>query len=83
MNPKILTQIKGIVTPRRDLSFSDLDIRENVAIVIDRNQIVAIDSIEVLRQQYPDASEIHGQNCWALPGFVDPHTHPVFYKTDG
>ncbi len=81
MNPKILTHLKGIVTPRSDLIFNELDIRENIAIIIDGTQIAAIDSADVLQQQYPDATEIHGQNCWALPGFVDPHTHPVFYKT--
>ncbi|UCF63782.1 MAG: imidazolonepropionase [bacterium] len=81
MNPKILTHLKGIVTPRSDLIFNELDIRENVAIIINGTQIAAIDSADVLKQQYPDATEIHGQNCWALPGFVDPHTHPVFYKT--
>ena len=81
MNVKILTQLKGIVTPRTDLSFSHLDIRENVSLAIEGDQIAAISSLDELQQKYPHAAEIQGQNCWALPGFVDPHTHPVFYKT--
>lgn len=81
MSIKILTHIQGIVTPRQDLSFGKLDIRQDVGIAFEDEHITAIDSIDTLRQRYPDAEDIDGKNCWALPGFVDPHTHPVFYKT--
>ncbi|NOQ96710.1 MAG: imidazolonepropionase [Calditrichae bacterium] len=81
MSMKILTHIQGIVTPRQDLSFGKLDIRQDVGIAFEDEHITAIDSIDTLRQRYPDAEDIDGKNCWALPGFVDPHTHPVFYKT--
>lgn len=81
MSIKILTHIQGIVTPRQDLSFGKLDIRQDVGIAFEDEHITAIDSIDTLRQRYPDAEDIDGKNCWALPGYVDPHTHPVFYKT--
>ncbi|NIS39014.1 imidazolonepropionase, partial [Candidatus Saccharibacteria bacterium] len=32
-------------------------------------------------KEFPNAEMIDGKGCWAVPGFVDPHTHPVFYKT--
>ena len=78
---KILTHIQGIVTPRQDLSFGKLEILQDVGIAFENENIAAIDSIDTLGNRYPDAEKIHGQNCWAMPGFVDPHTHPVFYKT--
>jgi len=81
MSMKILTHIQGIVTPRQDLSFGKLDIRQDVGIAFENEQIAAIDAVDALRQRYPEAEEIDGKNYWALPGFVDPHTHPVFYKT--
>ena len=81
MSLKILVQIHGMVTPRQDLPFGDLDIRENIGIAFKNENIVAIDSVNALRQRYSNAEEIDGNNCWALPGYVDPHTHPVFFKT--
>jgi imidazolonepropionase len=81
MSMKILTHIQGIVTPRQDLDFGELDIRQDVGIAFEDEHISAIESVKNLQQQYLDAEEIDGKNCWVLPGFVDPHTHPVFYKT--
>ena len=78
---KILIHLQGMVTPHQDLPFGNLDIRQDVGIAIENDCIAAIDSVNTLRQRYPNAEEIDGQNCWALPGYVDPHTHPVFYKT--
>lgn len=78
---KILDNIQGIVTPLPGPANWALDIRNDVAIAISEEAILAIDTPAALRQQHPDAAVIDGQNCWALPGFVDPHTHPVFYKT--
>lgn len=78
---KILHNIQGIITPRLDLPFSELSIQNHVAIAFEDEEITAIESPEKLAQKYPDAEIIDGKNCWAMPGFVDPHTHPVFYKT--
>ncbi len=81
MSIKILQNLKGIVTPSKTLSYGDLDIRENVAMAISGNQIHSIDTPAKLNRKFPDAARIDGLNCWALPGYVDPHTHPVFFKT--
>ncbi len=77
---RILQNLQGIVTPNSK-TMNRLSVRENAAIAIDDDEICAIDDPAALRRQYPSAGVIDGQNCWAFPGFVDPHTHPVFYKT--
>lgn len=78
---KILRNIQGIITPRMDLPFGKLAIEPGAALAMENDAILAIAPPETLRQQYPGAETIDGQSCWAMPGFVDPHTHPVFYKT--
>ena len=43
------------------------------------------DLLERYVKQFPGrdvlAEKIDGKKYLAFPGFVDPHTHPVFYKT--
>ncbi len=77
---QILENLKGIVTPDPEKQWS-LIVRENVALAIQDDEIAAINSLENLQKQFPQAERIDGEQCWAFPGFVDPHTHPVFYKT--
>ena len=77
---RILQNLRGIVTPNPQTP-GRLSVIENAAIAIDGDEICAIDNLAAIRRQYPAAGVIDGQNCWAFPGFVDPHTHPVFYKT--
>lgn len=78
---KILENISGV------LSFPSMDewnqtfIRADVGILIEDEIIKSIDSIQKLRAAHPDIPKIDGDNFLAIPGFVDPHTHPVFYKT--
>ncbi|GAB4374397.1 MAG: imidazolonepropionase [Calditrichia bacterium] len=81
MNMIILENLRGVVTPAEKLSFGELNIREGTAIAISDGHIKELDSAENLRQKYPEARRLNGHGCWAFPGFVDPHTHPVFFKT--
>ena len=81
MSVKIIRDLKGIVTPLQKNLFGILDIRQNAAIAIENETILDIDLPEKIVSEYPQAEMIAGENCWAFPGFVDPHTHPVFYKT--
>jgi imidazolonepropionase len=69
------------VTPQNAQSFGQLEIQEQAAIAIQDDNILDITDPATLLEKYPDAHIIDGENCWAFPGFVDPHTHPVFYKT--
>lgn len=77
---QILENLKGIVSPDLEKQWA-LNVREDVAIAIRDEEIAGIDSPESLQKQFPQAARIDGEQCWAFPGFVDPHTHPVFYKT--
>lgn len=81
MNTKAIINLKGIITPKTDLPFGELDIRDNCVIIIEEENIREIIPAGDLSHKYPNVEVINGQECWALPGYVDPHTHPVFYKT--
>jgi imidazolonepropionase len=81
MSVLILKNLLGTITPRSDLPFGELEIREQAAIAIEDGKIKEIGEAEKLYQKYPEAEGLDCQNCWALPGYVDPHTHPVFYRT--
>lgn len=81
MKQKIVFNLKGIITPISNQSLFQLLVKENSAIAIESDHILAIDQPERLFRQYPSAEKIDGHQYWALPGYVDPHTHPVFYKT--
>lgn len=81
MNLKILRNLRGIITSRSDLEFGQLDIQSQVSIVIGGSEILDIVPEVEAQKKYVDAIPIDGKQLWALPGYVDPHTHPVFYKT--
>ena len=81
MNLKILRNLRGIITPRSNLEFGQLDIQSGKSIVIQDSEILDIVPDDEAQKKYPDAILIDGKQLWAFPGYVDPHTHPVFYKT--
>lgn len=76
----MLHNLQGLVTPAGTTGW-ELKVRTGVALALEDGRIRAIDTPEKLQETFPDAQRIDGAGCWALPGFVDPHTHPVFYKT--
>ena len=45
------------------------------AIVIDGQRIVAVDSGDKLREQYPHADLLDGNGMVAIPGLIDTHAH--------
>ena len=77
----ILQNIKAIITTSVKSRWNNPVILSNASIVIENDIIKEIDAPQKLIEKYPDAEKIDGKNYLALPGFVDPHTHPVFYKT--
>ncbi len=81
MTLSIVKRLQGVVTPSPELPYGQLDIREKQAILVDGDTIKEVAPEDKLVSKYPEAGEIDGENCWALPGYVDPHTHPVFFKT--
>jgi imidazolonepropionase len=75
----ILDNIAGLITPKAG-DQSGVHELNGMGIAMS-SDILAIDTPERLRIQYPTAQSLDGQGCLALPGFVDPHTHPVFFRT--
>jgi imidazolonepropionase len=78
---KIIKNLKGIITPNPNLPIGELDVKEGDAILLEGSHIKAVEKEKVLNVQNPSARILDGNGCWAMPGFVDPHTHPVFNKT--
>lgn len=86
----IIRNIKQIVTlknpsnqPRRGKEMENLEIIENGAIGIEENKIAWVGKDENLpKEQITENTQIiPAYNFVAMPGFVDPHTHPVFSGT--
>jgi imidazolonepropionase len=81
MKIKIITNLKGIITPTTQLPFGQLSIQEDCAIIVEADTIKNIIPKSQLNIGMENSEIIDGKGCWALPGYVDPHTHPVFHKT--
>ncbi len=78
---KLLHNLSGMVTPTPKAKWNEPLVQTDIAIAIENDVIKEIDAPQKLIEKYPDAEKIDGKNYLALPGFVDPHTHPVFCKT--
>lgn len=78
---KILHNLHAIVTTTDHSGWNNPVLQTEAAIVIENDVIKEIGAPQKLSEKYPDGEKIDGRNYVALPGFVDPHTHPVFYKT--
>ncbi|MCD4650892.1 MAG: imidazolonepropionase [Candidatus Cloacimonetes bacterium] len=59
----------------------DLGIIEKAAIAVNNEIIVETGDSETLRQKYLPDKELSAHGKVVMPGFVDPHTHPVFVNT--
>ncbi len=70
--------------PRTGKYLSDLGIIKDGAVVVSGEKIIRADKESVvlrgLRRE-SIAKEINARGMMVSPGFVDPHTHPVFYGT--
>ncbi len=60
---------------------NDLGIIEGGAIAILNGKIVAVDTTDNILKNYSAEKIIDANGKVVMPGFVDPHTHPVFYDT--
>ena len=60
----------------------ELGIINNGALLVREGMIVAVgNAAEVDRQAGPNVVRVDAGNSVVMPGFVDPHTHPVFAGT--
>lgn len=78
---KIFMNINEIWTPAKGLPYGKIKKIKNPAILVEKGIIKEIEEEQTLLDKYPyvETVDCHQQNL--LPGFVDPHTHPVFAKT--
>ena len=59
----------------------ELSIIENGCMAINNSKIVDIGSLSDLKSKYTPHEWIDAKNTIICPGFVDPHTHPVFVNS--
>ncbi|MBT3754861.1 MAG: imidazolonepropionase [Candidatus Cloacimonetes bacterium] len=82
INAEELLTLAGSNNPRTGSQMNDLCIINNGAIAIKDDTIIDVGSTKDLINKYVDAKQIiDASDKVVMPGFVDPHTHPVFMQT--
>ncbi|MCK5051653.1 MAG: imidazolonepropionase [Candidatus Cloacimonetes bacterium] len=82
INAKELLTIAGSDNPRTRSEMNELGIINNGALAIKDNKIIDVGSTEGLINKFDAPSKIiDATDKVVMPGFVDPHTHPVFKQT--
>ena len=82
INARELLTLAGSDSPRTGSEMNELGIINNGAIAVKNDKIIDVDSTEDLIKKYDNPSEIiDASEKVVMPGFVDPHTHPVFKQT--
>jgi len=81
-NVSQLVTLAGPPRPRVGAEMRELGIINNGALLIRDGVIVAVgNAADVNRQAGPNVVRVDAGNSVVMPGFVDPHTHPVFAGT--
>lgn len=80
-NARELLSLKGSEHPHSGSMMMNLGILQNAAIAIKDGFIVDLGDSDVIVNRYSSKHIIDATNKCISPGFVDPHTHPVFVHT--
>lgn len=80
-NAKQLITMQGPSRARVGKEADDIGIIENGALAIDDKRIIAVGNSEQIAIEYQSKNMIDAADKVVMPGFVDPHTHPIFYST--
>ncbi len=80
-NAKQLLTLNGPARPRIREEMDSLSIIEDGAIAIHDSKIQAVGKTAEILSDYQAMKEVDASHKVVMPGFVDPHTHPVFLKT--
>ncbi|HHE37254.1 MAG TPA: imidazolonepropionase [Candidatus Cloacimonetes bacterium] len=80
-NANELLTLKGKKQPRTGKEMDEVSIIENGAIAIKDSKIIAVEETSNIFEKYNSDQKIDASNKVVMPGFVDPHTHPVFVHT--
>jgi imidazolonepropionase len=72
--------IKQLINPSTTKNMNELSILDNAAFIVEDGKISSVGDSETLKKEFiGEKTDLNGQ--LVFPGFVDPHTHPVFWKT--
>ena len=76
----LITNIGNLYSPDIEGAYGDLIHLKNVSLLIEDGYIIEI--LHKKNSQVADIDQvINGMEQTLLPGFIDAHTHPVFWKT--
>ena len=82
INAKELLTLTGSSSPRTRSEMNELGIISNGAIAVKEDRIIDVGSTEDIENKYDNPTKIiDASDKVVMPGFVDPHTHPVFKQT--
>lgn len=82
INANQLLTMSGKKGPRVGVEeMNDLGIIENGAFAIKEGYIAGVGTTDDILDNYMAEEVIDANDCVVLPGFVDPHTHPIFVHT--
>lgn len=81
INANQLITISGGNRPRVGKEMSNLGIITNGGIAIKDGIIVAVDTTDNILDNFIPTEIIDAMDKVVMPGFVDPHTHPIFVHT--
>lgn len=76
-----LLTLAGKKGPRCYEEMNELAIIEKGSVVVKNGRIVAVGTKESIAAEYNANRIIDARGKVVMPGFVDPHTHPVFFGT--
>lgn len=78
---QVVTMDGGRAGPKRGArDMNRIGIIEDAGIAIRRGRIVAIDHTNVIAKSFRAMQRVFCRGRAVLPGFVDPHSHPVFAR---
>jgi imidazolonepropionase len=81
INAAQLVTLQGPAKARTKLEMRDLAVIEDGAIAIANGIILEVGTTAAILQNYQSSQIIDATHKVVMPGFVDPHTHPVFVHT--
>jgi imidazolonepropionase len=80
-NAKQLITLKGVPKARAGIEADELAIIDNGSIAVINGNILAVGTSKEIADGFQADNVIDAKGKVVMPGFVDPHTHPVFVNT--
>jgi len=74
---RVITHLRGAVSPDPATPWA-VDFIPDAAIALEGGRIQWLGARTALPPEWREAEQVDGDDRWASPGFVDPHTHLLF-----